>query len=210
MRFLSMLLIIFRVLMGPYLLLDARDGQISEWFLWTFAAGVISDVLDGEILRRFNLSSIKFVKLRSLDSTTDAVFYMSVLVSMWFVHPDIIRLYIIPLTILLLTQTMSWLFCLLKFGRTTSYHSYFAKFWGLSLFTGTIAFFITPPNVSLFLVAIFIGISSNIEDMIITAIMPYWKVDILSIKSAMLLKNKASIVSVQEPLERVLETVTVD
>lgn len=207
MCFLSMSLLISRVLMGPYLLFEARDCRISSWFIWVFAFGVISDILDGEILRRFNLSN---TELRSLDSITDAVFYMSVLVSMWFVHPTIIRLCIIPLTILLLTQTTSWLFCLLKFGKTTSYHSYFAKFWGLSLFTGTIAFFITPPNVSLFLFAIFIGIISNIEDIIITAIMPYWKVDILSIKSAILLKNKANIVFMHNPLEYVLEAVTVD
>ena len=207
MRFLSMLLIIFRVLMGPYLLLESRDGKISPWFLWAFAAGVISDVLDGEILRRFNLSN---TKLRSLDSTTDAVFYMSVLVSMWFVHPSLIQLHIIPLTILLLTQTTSWVFCFLRFGKTTSYHSYFAKFWGLSLFTGTIASFITPPNGSLVLFAILIGITSNIEDIIITAIMPYWKCDILSIKSAILLKNSAGNVPVQEPLEYVIETVAGD
>ena len=189
--------------MGPYLLLEARDGQISQWFLWAFAGGVISDVLDGEILRRFKLSN---TKLRSLDSTTDAVFYMSVLVSMWFVHPNVIRLHIIPLTVLLLTQTTSWVFCLLKFGKTTSYHSYFAKFWGLSLFIGTISFFITPPNISLFLFAIFIGIISNIEDMIITAIVPYWKCDILSIKSATLLKNKTKFVPAQNlPLGSILE-----
>lgn len=187
MRFLSILLIIFRVLLGPYLLFEAGDGQVSQWFLWAFAAGVISDVLDGEILRRFKLSN---AKLRSLDSTTDAVFYMSVLVSMWLVHPDLIGLYVMPLTILLLTQTTSWVFCLLKFGKTTSYHSYFAKFWGLSLFFGTISFFLTLPNVSLFLFAIFTGIISNIEDMIITAIVPYWKCDILTIKAAALLRNR--------------------
>lgn len=186
MRFLSILLIIFRVLLGPYLLFEAGDGRVSQWFLWAFAAGVISDVLDGEILRRFKLSN---TKLRSLDSTTDAVFYMSVLVSMWLVHPDLIGLYVMPLTILLLTQTTSWVFCLLKFGKTTSYHSYFAKFWGLSLFFGTISFFLTLPDVSLFLFAIFTGIISNIEDMIITAIVPHWKCDILTIKAAVLLRN---------------------
>lgn len=195
MRFFSVALIIFRVLIGPYLLFDASDGQISQWFLWAFAGGVISDILDGEILRRFKLSN---TKLRSLDSTTDAVFYMSVLVSMWFVYPKLIRLYIIPLTGLLLTQTTSWVFCLLKFGKTTSYHSYFAKFCGLSLFAGTIGFFLSPPIISLFLFAIFVGIISNIEDMIITVIMSYWKCDILSIKSAMLLKNKAEFVPVQK------------
>jgi phosphatidylglycerophosphate synthase len=185
MRFFSVALIIFRALMGPYLLFEASDGQISQWFLWAFAGGVISDILDGEILRRFKLSN---TKLRSLDSTTDAVFYMSVLVSMWLVHPNSIRMHIIPLTFLLLTQTTSWVFCLLRFGKTTSYHSYIAKFWGLSLFVGTIGFFLSPPNIILFLFAIYVGIISNIEDMVITAIMPYWKCDILSIKSAMLLR----------------------
>ena len=149
--------------------------------------------MDGEILRRFNLSN---PKLRSLDSTTDAVFYMSVLVSMWFVQPLLIQLYIIPLTILLLTQTVSWLFCLLKFGRTTSYHSYFAKFWGLSLFVGTIGFFLPQPNITLFLFAIVVGIVSNIEDMIITAIMPYWKCDILHIQCAGLLRKNQKAVSI--------------
>jgi len=178
--------------MGPYLIFDAQDGQISRWFLLAFTFGVISDVLDGEILRRFNLSN---PKLRSLDSTTDAVFYMSVIVSMWFVHPALIQLYIVPLTILLFTQTISWLFCLLKFGKTTSYHSYLAKFWGISLFVGTIGFFLPQPNIALFLFAITVGIISNIEDMIITATMPYWKCDILHIQSAKLLRKNHKVIS---------------
>ncbi len=120
---------------------------------------------------------------------------------MWLVRPLLIQLYIIPLTILLLTQTVSWLFCLLKFGKTTSYHSYFAKFWGLSLFVGTIGFFLHQPNIALFLFAIMVGIISNIEDMIITAITPYWKCDILHIQSARLLRKNQEVISIQQPFD---------
>ena len=181
--YISNILTAFRAGIAPCLIWDAHNGHVSPWFLYAFIGGVLSDVMDGEILRRLKLSNIQ---LRTLDSVTDAVFYMSVFVSMWFIHPEIIREFIVPISILFSTQTCSWVFSLIKHGRTTSYHSYFAKIWGITLLAGTIGFFISQYR--LFLFSVIFGIFSNIEDMAITAIMPYWKCDILSIKSAQELK----------------------
>lgn len=184
-RFASMSLIGFRALIGPWLLFDAIDGQISRWFVWVFTAGVLSDIIDGELLRHQHLSD---TKCRSLDSWTDAVFYMSVFVCMWFVHPAVVRSHILPSTILLITQWCSWMFCLLKFGKTTSYHSYLAKCWGLTLFIGTFNFF-TSMREAFLMLPIVVGIASHIEDMAITAILPTWKTDVTSIRAARALRG---------------------
>ncbi len=182
----SVLLIGLRALIGPCLLLDASDGRISPWFLWAFVGGVLSDVIDGELLRRQHLED---PYCRSLDSTTDAVFYMSVFVSMWLVRPMAIRALIAPLTILLSTQACSWLFCLIKFGKTTSYHSYLAKCWGATLFLGTVSFFTSAQSVLLIL-PIIVGILSHFEDMAITAVLPFWKTDVTSLRAAWHLRQE--------------------
>lgn len=68
--YISSILTAFRATIAPCLIWDARDGRISHWFLFIFVCGVLSDVLDGEILRRLKISDIK---LRFLDSITDKV-----------------------------------------------------------------------------------------------------------------------------------------
>jgi len=183
----STVLTAFRAAMAPYLIWDAKDGHISHWFLFAFVCGVLSDILDGEILRRLKISNIQ---LRFLDSITDAVFYMSVFVCMWFTHPEIIQRFIVPISILLVTQTCSWVFSLVKHGKTTAYHSYIVKIWVGMLLVGTIGFFVS--QYQFFYFAVVFGILSNLEDIVITAIMPYWKCDILSVKVAQDLRQAYS------------------
>ena len=166
------------------MLWDAINGSVGLRFLWLFVAGVLSDVVDGELLRHQHVSD---PKCRSLDSSTDAVFYMSVLVSTWFVHPVVIRSHILPITVLLMTQFASWALSLCKFGKTTSYHSYVAKLWGLTLFLGTVNCF-TWRNECLLVLPLAVGILSNVEDMMMTAILPSWKTDVLSIPAALRLR----------------------
>ena len=183
--YISNILTALRAGIAPCLIWDAKDGHISHWFLVLFICGVLSDFFDGEILRRLKITNIQ---LRSLDSVMDAIFYMSVFVSMWFTHPAVIQTFIIPIAILLFTQTCSWMFSLIKYGKTTSYHSYIAKLWGATLLAGTIGFFVG--QYQLFLFCVIFGIFSNMEDIFITAIMPYWKCDILNIRSARELRDQ--------------------
>ena len=184
-RHAAQLLIGFRALLGLWLLLDAVDGQISRYFVWVFVIGVLSDVVDGELLRHQHLSD---PKCRSLDSSTDAVFYMSVFVSMWFVHPAGVRLYMLPMTILLITQCCSWVFCLVRFGKITSYHSYLAKLWGLTLFIGTVNFF-TVMQPAFVMLPIVVGIASHVEDIAITATIPAWRTDVIALWAARQQRN---------------------
>lgn len=184
--YISNVLTALRAAIAPCLIWDAKDGQISHWFLFAFVCGVVSDILDGEVLRRLKISNIQ---LRFLDSITDAVFYMSVLVCMWLTHPEVIQKYVVPISILLLTQTCSWVFSIIKNGKTTAYHTYMGKIWAGFLLIGTIGFFVS--QYEFFLFSIIFGIFSNIEDMFITAIMPYWKCDILGIKVALELRRVA-------------------
>ena len=176
----SALLIAVRAALSPILLFDAIDGDTSAWFVWVFVVGLLSDVVDGEILRRFNHST---PKLRRLDSNADAAFYMSVLLSLWFVRPQIMRFYRGLLLALLATQLFSWMFCLIKFGKLTSYHSYLAKFWALALFMAIVSI-LTQPMELLLMAAILTGFLSHAEDMCITAMLPRWQVDVKSVSEA--------------------------
>ena len=62
------LLVGFRVLIAPLLLVDAVDHQTSIWFLVGYGLAILSDIFDGIIARRLGVST---PQLRQADSWAD-------------------------------------------------------------------------------------------------------------------------------------------
>lgn len=184
---LPQILVAFRLLSGPLLLLDAWDGQTSLWFIILFILAFLSDIFDGVVARRLGVSN---AALRQADSWADVCFYICVFASAWIVYPNLVQEFSTPLLTLVFAQGLWWIVNLVKYGKPASYHTYSAKLWGITLFIATIALFgFNYAGLALWL-TIIVGLVHTIEEILMTLLLPVWQHDVLSIFHAWKLRKQ--------------------
>lgn len=88
------ILIGIRFALAPLLLLDALDRYTSLAFIIGYIIAVLSDIFDGIIARRLQVST---ARLRQADSWADISLYLSVAVSTWLVYPHVLLDFQLPL-----------------------------------------------------------------------------------------------------------------
>ncbi|MBE8999523.1 CDP-alcohol phosphatidyltransferase family protein [Nostoc sp. LEGE 12447] len=181
-------LVLFRFLISPFLLLDALDGKTSIWFIIGFVAAFLSDIFDGIIARRLGVST---AQLRQADSWADVCLFSCIFVSAWIVHQDILVTYSVPLLMIVFAQLLWWVVNLVKYGKPASYHTYSAKFWGITLFIAIIALFgFDYAGIALWLTCI-AGTIHSVEEIAMTLILPVWTHDVLSIFHALNIRQES-------------------
>ncbi len=181
-------LITFRLVIVPvilgltyYLRDEARSIVLVLMYL-----GLISDILDGIVARHLNVSS---PALRRFDSQTDMLFWLSIGVSTWLLHPDLIANNNIAVITILAMEVICYMVSLLKFKRETCTHAFLSKLWGITLliaFTSLIGFdYAGLP----FAIAITVGLVAHIDRILITLVLPAWTHDIPSAYHAYLIRK---------------------
>ncbi len=181
------LLIAFRVVCGPLIVLAAHRGWpgVSLGLIVLFA--VLSDIFDGILSRRWNCET---PTLRVIDSLADTIFYLGVVEALWLREPQIILRNRSLLAALFSLEAIRYVLDLVKFRRTASYHSYLAKSWGLIIavaVTGVLSFGVLYP---LILVAILLGIVVNLEGLAMSLILPRWQNDVKTLRAAWILRQQ--------------------
>lgn len=185
MREVPLVLVIMRLFIGICIFTFTKNKNFRKMFLTCFIVGFFSDFLDGFICRRVgHIPRIVGV----LDGYADVTLYMSTLYFLLNNYSDALRRYRFYLFCLVCLFLTSWLFCYLKFGRLTSYHPYSAKLWGISIFLFVIEICIFKKSV-LFPLLIIFGMLNNLEEIAITHVLPYYKVGVSSIKTAIKLRD---------------------
>lgn len=181
-------LILFRFILAPiiYGLAYFKGADSKPIILGLMYLGLISDILDGIIARKQNISS---TTLRRLDSQTDMVFWLSIGVATWVLYPKLIHDNRIAIWIILAMELSVYIISLVKFKRETCTHAFLSKLWGISLlvaFTSLIGF--NHAGIPFF-VAIIMGLISHIDRILITMILPSWSHDIPSAYHAYLIRK---------------------
>lgn len=114
----------FRLVAAPVLLLLAWFGH-RDGFVALFAAGLLSDVLDGRLARR--LGSVSGFGAR-LDQWGDFALWASLPFAAWWLWPDIVRREAawvgLALVCLFLPTTLAWV----KYRAVPGYHTWTVKF----------------------------------------------------------------------------------
>ena len=184
-------LILFRFLLAPIILglayFIGEDSKIVILILMYL--GLISDILDGIIARKQNISSST---LRRLDSQTDMIFWLSIGLATWILYPQIISDNKIAIWIILLMEISVYLISLLKFKRETCTHAFLSKLWGITLliaFTFLLGF--NHAGFPFFL-AIAMGLISHVDRILITLLLPKWTHDIPTAYHAYLIRKGKS------------------
>lgn len=181
-------LILFRFLLAPAMILLAlqKGDSASFWLVLMIYLGLLSDIFDGIVARNLGVAD---AKLRRLDSQTDLVFWISVGVTSWLVHPEIVSAYKIPIIFLFSSEAACYLVSFIRFGKETCTHAWLSKFFGLCMlaaFTSLIGF---GHGGFPFVFALVVGYLSHLDRILITLIIPEWTHDIPSTYHATLLRK---------------------
>jgi uncharacterized Ntn-hydrolase superfamily protein/phosphatidylglycerophosphate synthase len=146
------------------------------------AVAFLSDVFDGIIARRLGVAT---PALRRFDSMTDTVFYVAVGFAIWHLHPDAVRPHFAALLVFIALEATRYVFDFVKFRREAAYHAWSAKLWGIFLFAGCVGLLVFDVEGLPVALAIYFGIVSNIEGLVISMVLRDWKSDVPSLVHAL-------------------------
>lgn len=162
------LLIYTRLCCAPLILLAALVAWPGEVLVAIAAIALLTDYFDGVIARRIGIDT---AALRHLDSRVDTVFYFAAGVGLFIRFPGTWREFHVGVVVLLLFELARVLFEWRRFGRPAAYHMWSAKLWGVTMLLGFGEVALTGDGGPLLIAAIVIGIYTNIEGMVASAIL---------------------------------------
>lgn len=173
------LLIAFRLVLGPAMIaITYTYGTAARIVLMVLLLlGILSDIFDGIIARRQNIST---ATLRRMDSQTDLVFWLCAGWCAWLLSPEIIIDNKYAITIIFVMEGLTYVFSFLKFGKETCTHALLSKLWGITLFTAFISIIGFGYGCIPLALAITFGIISHIDVYLIILFLPRWTHDVPS------------------------------
>lgn len=139
--------------------------------------GLLTDVFDGMLARKMNVSS---ERLRTLDSNVDQVFWIAVIASVVILRYSLMKGLIVPIGIVLGLEIAAYVTSYLKFKRTIATHSLLAKLWTLSLLVFLIEILLFESTTT-FYTCFWLGVISRLEIIGIILKLKKWANDIPSI-----------------------------
>jgi CDP-diacylglycerol--glycerol-3-phosphate 3-phosphatidyltransferase len=102
----------------------------------------------------------------------------------WKLHPGAIVARVAPLAALGTLEVVRYVFDWFKFPREASYHTWSAKLFGLALFVGCLSLLACASDNATLTVAIYCGIFSDLEGLLISARLKRWRADVPSLLHA--------------------------
>jgi phosphatidylglycerophosphate synthase len=187
------ILLIFGRLITGFFILYASLVAINNYAIIVtilISLGLLSDIFDGIIARKLNVST---EKLRRLDSTIDQVFYLCIVLASYIHCPAFFKDRKIEIAIILAVEALAYLVCFLKFKKEIAFHSIGAKIWSLFLFALLIQITFTCSSNIIFQLVFWIGIITRLEIIAITLVLKKWTNDIPSVYHAFLLRKGKTI-----------------
>ncbi len=154
-------------------IIHVDDYKFFAITLFTF--GLLTDIFDGIIARRLNIST---QKLRRLDSTADQFFFISVGVATYIQCPEFFKTNALKLIMILGLEGLAYLICFIKFRKEIATHSIGAKIWTLLLFATLIQIIMQCKSVVLFNIFFWVGVLTRLEIIAILFTLKKWTNDV--------------------------------
>lgn len=158
------------------------DSLIVIVLLYT---GIVTDIFDGIIARKLNVSTPNF---RLLDTLFDLFFYVSILFFVNSKHNDEVQNNLNLILVLFMLEGSMYGVSWFRFGKLPSPHAVLSKFWGLYL---VIEFTLILSRVegTHFTIALLIGLFVHVDRLLIYVLLKQWDHDIPSSYHALLLRQ---------------------
>jgi len=152
--------------------------------------GLVSDIFDGIIARRLNISS---QKLRRLDSLADQIFWILIAIACYLLSPIFFSDNINFIILLVLSELMIYAISYLKFRKEVATHAIASKIWTLVLAATLIELIYTSNSHLLFQICFYLGIVTRLEIIAILLLLKKWTADVPSVYHAILIRNNLPI-----------------
>lgn len=165
----------YRVLASIALFILAAAGCL-DWFQWLLPLSFFTDLIDGPLSRKLNVSSTFGAYLDSIgdDLTVLAGIYGVYVFKNGFLHD--FRISIAVMLTLFIAQI---LFAWIRYGKLSSFHTYLAKTAAIVQGSFLILLFLLPePIMPLYWLAVAITIADLIEEILLVAIMKTWRTNV--------------------------------
>lgn len=181
-------LILFRLLLAPIILAMVYFGGESYRLTVVILMflGLISDIFDGIIARKYNVSS---TKLRRMDSQTDLFFWIAIAVGCYWLNKEIVMAEKWGIIAVFIMEGLCYLISFIKFKKETCTHAFLSKIWGLLLFSAFVSLIGFGHGGILLKLAIYWGILSQIDVILIILLLPKWQNDIPSAYHSYLIRK---------------------
>ena len=120
----------------------------------------LSDIYDGVLARRLGVAT---PALRRYDSITDVIFYLSVLYCGWVTRKASIEAHWLPIALLVISEFVTMVVSLVRFGVMPATHTYLAKFYGLCLLACCVAMLAFDASAASITLLAIVGVAANLE-----------------------------------------------
>jgi phosphatidylglycerophosphate synthase len=168
-------LVWFRLALAPIFAASAIL-QAPPWlYVAVLLAGIVSDIFDGVLARRWGTST---PLLRRCDSNVDTVFYGFAGVTAVLLHAAWLSPWRFGLAAMFLLMIAQNAINGVKFRQQPAYHMWSGKLWSIVLVIALISLFVDTPSVWAVNGLIALGIYNSIESIIASLILPRPMVDI--------------------------------
>jgi len=182
MKNIPFLLIYSRILIGIIIGILAlyKIENYSIWIVILMILGLITDIFDGIIARKLNVST---EKLRIWDSNVDQFFWLIVIGSIFYLNIEFIKEHINWIAIIVSLEILCYIISYFKFKKSIATHSILAKLWTLTLLGFLIDLVLNGTSYLPFNICVVLGIVSRFEIILIILKLNKWTTDIPSVLS---------------------------
>ena len=169
-------LILFRLFLGPCMIfLACKYGtEIGKSLTVLLVAGILSDVFDGVIARKLNLSTDL---LRKWDSNVDLVFLLSILLCAFLLYPMAIEFELDKILPLIIMEFLMYVICFIRFKKSPANHAYSSKFFALIICIALCYLFVCGTWGIWLTVLFVVGTLSYLDNFLILILLPTYRVD---------------------------------
>ncbi|MFL5765830.1 MAG: CDP-alcohol phosphatidyltransferase family protein [Bacteroidia bacterium] len=181
-------LIFARLIIGLFFLFIPFSSLRTERTLMIslLITGILTDIFDGIIARKLNVSD---EKLRRMDSLADQIFWICILVCTFFLHPYFFLSHKLMFTLLIGLEASTYAVSFLKFGKEVSTHAILSKIWTLSMLAFFIELIATGYSGPIFITCFLLGLISRLEIILILLVLKEWTTDVPSLRQAIRLRQ---------------------
>jgi phosphatidylglycerophosphate synthase len=176
-----------RIALAPVLVALAWAGA-ARVFLVGLSLSLVTDIVDGKLARKLNQTSELGAKL---DSWGDFATYMTVPLCAWWLRPDFVRAEAAYFIAVVASYTVPVAIGFAKYRRLTSYHTQAATVAAYLVGGATVVMFAGGPAWP-FRLATAVLVYAELEEILITGLLPTWTANVPSWRQALRLRRRLS------------------
>lgn len=166
---------LYRIIAAPILIYLAFIHQFVL-FKWLLAFSFFTDAIDGSLARRYKIDSVLGARI---DSVADDLTIVAAITGMYIQNSAFLLKEIVPILILAALYLLQNVLALVKYHKTTSFHTYLAKIAAVCQGIFLIVFFFLPlPVYWLFYTTLILTGADLIEEILLIWMLPHYSVNV--------------------------------